>query len=79
MKKEIKVLTVVGTRPEAVKMSPIIRKIEEHSDRFRSIVCVTGQHRQMLDQVLDFFEITPSYDLNIMKENQNLFDVMKFS
>ncbi len=68
-------LTIFGTRPEAVKLAPIIKKIEEHSDRFRSVVCVTAQHRQMLDQVLDLFKIVPAYDLDIMKANQSLFDV----
>ncbi len=75
MKEKIKVLTIFGTRPEAVKLAPIIKKIEEHSGRFRSVVCVTAQHRQMLDQVLDLFKIIPAYDLDIMKSNQTLFDV----
>ncbi|MFN8672188.1 MAG: UDP-N-acetylglucosamine 2-epimerase (non-hydrolyzing) [Candidatus Sericytochromatia bacterium] len=71
----IKVMTVFGTRPEAVKLAPIIKKLEAHKDKFESIVCVTAQHRQMLDQVLDLFEIKPHYDLNIMKPNQNLFEL----
>jgi UDP-N-acetylglucosamine 2-epimerase (non-hydrolysing) len=70
-----KILTVFGTRPEAVKLSPVIKKIEEHPERFESVVCVTAQHRQMLDQVLDLFEIHPAHDLDIMKPDQTLFDV----
>ena len=70
-----RILTIFGTRPEAVKLAPVIKKIEEYPDRFTSVVCVTAQHRQMLDQVLDLFKITPSYDLDIMKANQTLFDV----
>ncbi len=66
-----KILTVIGTRPEAIKMSPLIRLIKE-DERFVSKVCVTAQHREMLDQVLTLFEINPEYDLNIMKPGQNL-------
>lgn len=66
------VLSVMGTRPEAIKMAPVIREIERYPDRFRSIVCSTGQHRQMLDQVLQLFDITPDYDLNLMQHNQRL-------
>ncbi|MDD3149398.1 MAG: UDP-N-acetylglucosamine 2-epimerase (non-hydrolyzing) [Candidatus Gastranaerophilales bacterium] len=69
---KIKVLTVFGTRPEAIKMAPVIKELEKNSDNFESIVCVTAQHRQMLDQVLDLFEIKPDFDLNVMKQNQNL-------
>ncbi len=69
---KIKVLTVFGTRPEAIKMAPLVKELEKNSDTFESIVCVTAQHRQMLDQVLHLFNIKPDYDLNIMKENQNL-------
>ena len=69
-----KIMTVFGTRPEAIKMSPVIRALRE-DPRFETAVCVTGQHRQMLDQVLDAFHIVPDYDLSIMKENQTLFDV----
>lgn len=69
-----KVLTVFGTRPEAIKMSPLIKELENDS-MFEVKVCVTAQHRHMLDQVLDIFNIKPNYDLDIMKENQNLFDI----
>lgn len=68
---KIKVMTVFGTRPEAIKMAPLVKELEKRSE-FESIVCVTAQHRQMLDQVLNLFEIKPDYDLDIMKENQNL-------
>ena len=68
---KIRVLTVFGTRPEALKMAPIVKELAKHSDRFESIVCVTAQHRQMLDQVLQLFDIHPDFDLDIMKENQN--------
>lgn len=71
----VKVLTVFGTRPEAIKMAPVVKELEKHPDAFRSIVCVTAQHRQMLDQVLDLFEIRPDHDLNIMKPGQDLFDI----
>lgn len=67
----IKVLTVFGTRPEAIKVAPLLRKLREHP-QVESRICVTGQHRDMLDQVLDLFEISPHYDLNIMKPNQSL-------
>lgn len=70
-----KILLVFGTRPEAIKMAPLIKEFQNHPDQFETIVCVTGQHRQMLDQVLDLFEITPDYDLNIMKQGQDLYDV----
>lgn len=69
-----KVLFIFGTRPEAIKMAPIINKLYCHPS-LRPIVCVTGQHRQMLDQVLDIFSIKPDYDLKIMKKNQTLFDI----
>ena len=75
MREKKKILIIFGTRPEAVKLAPIIKKIEEHSGRFRSVVCVTAQHRQMLDQVLDLFKIVPAYDLHIMRPDQTLFDV----
>ena len=67
----IKVMTVFGTRPEAIKMAPLVKELEK-SQNIESIVCVTAQHREMLDQVLDTFDITPKYDLNIMKQNQSL-------
>lgn len=70
-----KILSVFGTRPEAIKMAPVVKELEKNSDKFISRVCVTAQHRQMLDQVLDLFEIRPDYDLNIMKPGQDLFDV----
>jgi UDP-N-acetylglucosamine 2-epimerase len=66
------VLSVIGTRPEAIKMAPVVKQLEKHPDRFRSVVCTTGQHREMLDQVLDLFAITPDYDLNLMQVNQSL-------
>ena len=69
-----KVLLVFGTRPEAIKMAPLVKAFEAESNII-SKVCVTAQHREMLDQVLDMFEITPDYDLNIMKAGQDLFDV----
>ena len=62
-----KVLVVFGTRPEAIKMAPLVKELEKHKDFFETKVCVTAQHREMLDQVLELFEITPEYDLNIMK------------
>lgn len=68
-------MLVFGTRPEAIKMAPLVREFQNHPDKFNTIVCVTGQHRQMLDQVLEIFGITPDYDLNIMKPNQDLYDV----
>lgn len=74
MIKKMKVLTVFGTRPEAIKMAPLVHALAEN-DRFESKVCVTAQHREMLDQVLSLFEITPDYDLNLMKEGQTLNDV----
>ncbi|MCF6156664.1 MAG: UDP-N-acetylglucosamine 2-epimerase (non-hydrolyzing) [Candidatus Brocadia sp.] len=66
------VLSIFGTRPEAIKMAPVIKELEKHPDRFRSLVCVTAQHRQMLDQVLDLFGIVPDFDLDLMQENQTL-------
>ncbi len=70
-----KILSIFGTRPEAIKMAPVIKELERHPDRFTSLVCVTAQHRQMLDQVLQLFGISPHYDLNIMSEGQDLFDI----
>ena len=70
-----KVMLVFGTRPEAIKMAPLVKVFEQYSEDFETIVCVTGQHREMLDQVLRLFEITPHYDLNIMKQGQDLYDV----
>lgn len=70
-----KIMLVFGTRPEAIKMAPLVKEFQKHKDTFETIVCVTGQHRQMLDQVLELFEITPDYDLDIMKQGQDLYDV----
>jgi UDP-N-acetylglucosamine 2-epimerase (non-hydrolysing) len=69
---KIRVLSVFGTRPEAIKMAPVVMELEKNKDDFESIVCITAQHREMLDQVMHLFNITPDYDLNIMKPNQNL-------
>jgi UDP-N-acetylglucosamine 2-epimerase (non-hydrolysing) len=69
------VLSIFGTRPEAIKMAPVIKAIEKHPDGLKSLVCVTAQHRQMLDQVLNLFTIKPDYDLDIMRPKQDLFDV----
>lgn len=71
----LKILTIFGTRPEAIKMAPVVRAIAKHPDKFKNIVCVTAQHREMLDQVLNLFQIIPDYDLNIMKPGQDLFDI----
>lgn len=70
-----KIMLVFGTRPEAIKMAPLVKEFQKHPDQFETIVCVTGQHRQMLDQVLEIFDIKPDYDLNIMKQGQDLYDV----
>jgi len=70
-----KIMLVFGTRPEAIKMAPLVMELRKHPDIFKTIVCVTGQHRQMLDQVLDLFGIKPDYDLDIMKSGQDLYDV----
>lgn len=70
-----KVLLVFGTRPEAIKMAPLVKEFQSHPKEFKTIVCVTGQHRKMLDQVLQIFDILPDYDLNIMKQGQDLYDV----
>lgn len=75
MKVYKKVMLVFGTRPEAIKMAPLVKEFQKHPDMFQTIVCVTGQHREMLDQVLKIFEITPDFDLNIMKQGQDLYDV----
>lgn len=68
-------MLVFGTRPEAIKMAPLVKEFQKYPETFKTVVCVTGQHRQMLDQVLQLFEITPDYDLNIMKQGQDLYDV----
>lgn len=70
-----RVMLVFGTRPEAIKMAPLVKEFESHPSEYETIVCVTGQHREMLDQVLHIFEIVPDYDLNIMKQGQDLYDV----
>lgn len=70
-----KIIFVFGTRPEAIKMAPVIKELERYPDRFRSLICVTAQHREMLDQVLALFDIRPDYDLDIMRPGQDLFDV----
>ncbi|MCQ4872481.1 non-hydrolyzing UDP-N-acetylglucosamine 2-epimerase [Butyricimonas paravirosa] len=70
-----KVMLVFGTRPEAIKMAPLVKEFQKYPEQFQTIVCVTGQHREMLDQVLHIFEIEPDYDLNIMKQGQDLYDV----
>ncbi len=69
------VMLVFGTRPEAIKMAPLVKEFQKNPDKFETIVCVTGQHRQMLDQVLEIFDIKPDYDLNIMRQGQDLYDV----
>ena len=70
-----KVMLVFGTRPEAIKMAPLVKAFAQFPETFETVVCVTGQHREMLDQVLHIFDITPDYDLNIMKQGQDLYDV----
>lgn len=70
-----KVMLVFGTRPEAIKMCPLVKEFQKHPEEFETIVCVTGQHREMLDQVLTIFDVKPDYDLNIMKQGQDLTDV----
>ena len=70
-----KILIVFGTRPEAIKMAPLVKEFQKYSVNFETKVCVTAQHREMLDQVLELFEITPEYDLDIMKPGQDLYDV----
>lgn len=70
-----KVMLVFGTRPEAIKMAPVVKEFQKYPEDFKTIVCVTGQHREMLDQVLTIFDIVPDYDLNIMKPGQDLYDV----
>ncbi|MFI3266537.1 MAG: UDP-N-acetylglucosamine 2-epimerase (non-hydrolyzing) [Rikenellaceae bacterium] len=70
-----KIMLVFGTRPEAIKMAPLVKQLQQDKDNFETIVCVTGQHREMLDQVLQLFDIKPDYDLNIMKQGQDLYDI----
>ena len=71
---KIKVMSIFGTRPEAIKMAPLVKELESREE-IQSIVCVTAQHREMLDQVLETFKIKPDYDLNIMKQGQTLIDI----
>ena len=73
--KKIKVMTVFGTRPEAIKMAPLVLELQKQSQRFEAITTVSAQHREMLDQVLDIFHIKPDYDLNIMHARQTLTDI----
>ena len=70
-----KILLVFGTRPEAIKMCPLVKELQKHASEFETVVCVTGQHREMLDQVLRIFDVEPDFDLNIMKHGQDLYDV----
>ena len=70
-----KIMLVFGTRPEAIKMCPLVKEFQKYPEQFETIVCVTGQHREMLDQVLTIFDVKPDYDLNIMKQGQDLYDV----
>ena len=70
-----RILLVFGTRPEAIKMCPLVKEFQKHPEEFETVVCVTGQHREMLDQVLKIFDVKPDYDLNIMKQGQDLYDV----
>lgn len=69
------IMLVFGTRPEAIKMAPLVKELQKHPESFETSVCVTGQHREMLDQVLDIFDIVPDYDLNIMQQGQDLYDI----
>ena len=69
------VMLIFGTRPEAIKMCPLVKEFQKHTDEFKTVVCVTGQHREMLDQVLTIFDVKPDFDLNIMKQGQDLTDV----
>jgi UDP-N-acetylglucosamine 2-epimerase (non-hydrolysing) len=75
IKRMKKILLVFGTRPEAIKMAPLVKEFQKYPEQFETKVCVTGQHRQMLDQVLEVFDIKPDYDLNIMAPNQDLYDI----
>ena len=75
MADKIKVMSIFGTRPEAIKMAPVVRALMRHTDAIETRTLVTAQHREMLDQVLHLFRITPDYDLNIMAAGQTLFDI----
>ena len=72
MKNKKKIMIVFGTRPEAIKMAPVVKQFEKDKKNFETVVCVTAQHREMLDQVLNLFEIGPQYDLDLMTDNQTL-------
>src|SRR4029078_12590908 len=72
---KLKVMTIFGVRPEAIKMAPLILELQRHPEQIESIVCVTAQHRQMLDQVLEVFGIKPDYDLDVMKDRQTLNEI----
>ena len=72
---KIKVMTVFGTRPEAIKMAPLVLALKERADEFEAVTVVTAQHRQMLDQVLEIFKIKPDYDLDVMKQRQTLSEI----
>lgn len=74
--KNAKIMFIYGTRPEAIKMAPLVKEFQQNTDSFETVVCLTGQHRQMLDQINDFFGIKGDYDLNLMKPNQTLFDIV---
>ena len=71
-----KIMFIYGTRPEAIKMAPLVKEFQKNVDKFETVLCLTGQHRQMLDQINDFFGIRGDYDLNLMKPNQTLFDIV---
>src|SRR5690606_15433412 len=75
MEQKKRVMLVFGTRPEAIKVAPLVKAFQQQAEQFETIVCVTGQHREVLDQVLRLFEIVPNYDLNIMKPGQDLYDI----
>ena len=66
-----KIMFVFGTRPEAIKLCPLVKEFEQHADKFKTFICVTGQHRAMLDQVLKIFNVVPNYDLDLMKNDQH--------
>ena len=70
-----KVMLVFGTRPEAIKMAPLVKEFQHHAGEFDTVVCVSGQHRELLDQVLSIFDIVPDYDLHVMKQGQDLYDI----
>lgn len=70
-----KVMLVSGTRPEAIKMCPLVNELKSRPEELSTVVCVTGQHREMLDQVLDVFDVVPDYDLHVMRSEQTLFDI----